>query len=419
MPARNNTTFPWKLHDLLALAEKRGQEHIIAWCPGGTTFNIHDPELFASSGLMREFFKHNKFLTFKRMILKWGFRRIKDANDPRGGGNWFVHPMFLKGNPNLCNSMVPNNPHIPAGEISKQQTSRTESPPPGTAVQKLSFPEKLYEMLKLAEKNAHELVVCWCAGGTAFRVSRPEEFARGLLHAFFEQKTYEAFVKELYNWGFEQIKDGKKNSIRGAFFHPMFLKKNPSLCSSMSRKIPPKRGLPPNAKKVDEAVVPRPQTHPLLILPLVLQSTADNKESSSPPAQQNKLVQKVKASSEVSSILRQPLEDPLGQLSNLASLAATNEESDERIEARLVLECDKAEYRVLRAKCSLSELELMRARADLEELEIKRSRAALVLLQEEERILEQGKLDKQSLRVIQEVAGLQASSTGIEKVCNL
>ena len=39
--AQTALQFPWRLHDMLKLAEKRGEEYIVAWIDDGKAFKVH------------------------------------------------------------------------------------------------------------------------------------------------------------------------------------------------------------------------------------------------------------------------------------------------------------------------------------------------------------------------------------------
>jgi hypothetical protein len=88
--------FPWKLHLLLAQAEERGQSSIISWLPDGRSFIVRDKEKFACE-IMPDFFNTSTFKSFQRNLNLWGFLYLSKGI--------YSHHCFVKGLPNLCNSM--------------------------------------------------------------------------------------------------------------------------------------------------------------------------------------------------------------------------------------------------------------------------------------------------------------------------
>jgi hypothetical protein len=92
--------FPWKLHEMLHLAEKNGKTHIISWLPGGNGFKVHNKEKFCSE-IMPGYFASQKYKTFQRSLNLWGFESV--AKGPDRGACY--HQYFVKGHPELCHSM--------------------------------------------------------------------------------------------------------------------------------------------------------------------------------------------------------------------------------------------------------------------------------------------------------------------------
>lgn len=93
--------FPWKLHEMLDLAERNGREDVISWLGGGKGFRVHKKEEFCST-IMPSYFSSTKYKTFQRSLNLWGFESVSKGSD-RGA---CYHPYFLKGQPDLCHSMT-------------------------------------------------------------------------------------------------------------------------------------------------------------------------------------------------------------------------------------------------------------------------------------------------------------------------
>jgi hypothetical protein len=95
--------FPWKLHDILELAEKNGEESIVSWLPCERAFKVHRREPFENR-MMKVFFNQTKYKSFQRQLNLWGFETITDANSPDRGA--YYHPLFIKARKELCHCMT-------------------------------------------------------------------------------------------------------------------------------------------------------------------------------------------------------------------------------------------------------------------------------------------------------------------------
>ena len=92
--------FPWKLHEMLHLAEKNRKTDVISWLPGGNGFKVHNKIQFCSE-IMPGYFASQKYKTFQRSLNLWGFESV--AKGPERGACY--HQYFVKGHPELCHSM--------------------------------------------------------------------------------------------------------------------------------------------------------------------------------------------------------------------------------------------------------------------------------------------------------------------------
>mmetsp|Transcript_26762 Transcript_26762/g.50041 ORF Transcript_26762/g.50041 Transcript_26762/m.50041 type:complete len:501 (+) Transcript_26762:85-1587(+) len=92
--------FPLKLHVLLEDTVKRGFSSIISW-KGDRAFQVHNKELFAEM-VMPVYFDSKNYKTFQRNLNLWGFRTV--SKGPRKGE--CSHALFVRGQPDLCRSMV-------------------------------------------------------------------------------------------------------------------------------------------------------------------------------------------------------------------------------------------------------------------------------------------------------------------------
>jgi hypothetical protein len=92
--------FPWKLHQMLQLAEHNQKSDIISWLPGGNGFKVNKKDRFCSE-VMPGYFASQKYKTFQRSLNLWGFESV--AKGPSRGACY--HQFFVKGHPELCHNM--------------------------------------------------------------------------------------------------------------------------------------------------------------------------------------------------------------------------------------------------------------------------------------------------------------------------
>lgn len=57
--------FPWKLHDVLEDAERKGFTHIVSWTMGGRAFKVHNQKDFEQK-IMTEYFNQTQYKSFQR-----------------------------------------------------------------------------------------------------------------------------------------------------------------------------------------------------------------------------------------------------------------------------------------------------------------------------------------------------------------
>ncbi|KAL3909694.1 MAG: hypothetical protein SGILL_007987, partial [Bacillariaceae sp.] len=86
--------FPWKLHEMLRMAEDQGKDDIISWLPEGRGFRVHKKEEFCED-VMPIYFASKKYKTFQRSLNLWGFESI--SKGPNRGACF--HEFFVKGQP--------------------------------------------------------------------------------------------------------------------------------------------------------------------------------------------------------------------------------------------------------------------------------------------------------------------------------
>jgi hypothetical protein len=93
-------SFPAKLYRLLANVERQGKTHIVSFTPDGRAFKIHDPNAFVEE-VAPDYFRQSHITSFVRQLNFYGFDRV--SHGPVRGA--FAHPSFLRGRPELLDSI--------------------------------------------------------------------------------------------------------------------------------------------------------------------------------------------------------------------------------------------------------------------------------------------------------------------------
>lgn len=60
--------FPWKLHDVLEDAERKGFAAIISWTLNGRAFKVHDQKAFETQ-IMTKYFNQTQYKSFQRQYV--------------------------------------------------------------------------------------------------------------------------------------------------------------------------------------------------------------------------------------------------------------------------------------------------------------------------------------------------------------
>jgi len=92
------------------------------------------------------------------------------------------------------------------------------------------FPERLHDML--SKTNMPE-VVSWAPHGRCFLVRKPKEFESKVMPLYFNHTKLTSFQRQLNLYGFKRI---TKGADRGAYYHELFLRGRPKLCTRMRRQ---------------------------------------------------------------------------------------------------------------------------------------------------------------------------------------
>jgi hypothetical protein len=101
-------SFPARLHQMLTDIEELGRrgdkslEKIVSFLPHGRAWMIHDRKAFIDM-IMPIFFFKQKFISFQRQLLLFGFQRIT-ADGPDKGA--YYHQLFIRSCPELARQMT-------------------------------------------------------------------------------------------------------------------------------------------------------------------------------------------------------------------------------------------------------------------------------------------------------------------------
>jgi len=94
------------------------------------------------------------------------------------------------------------------------------------------FPEKLFRMLSDTEQEGWTDIVSFLPHGRSFAVRDPDRFVQEIMPRYFQQTKWSSFTRQLNLWGFLRVRAGPDV---GAFYHELFLKGYPGLCTHMRR----------------------------------------------------------------------------------------------------------------------------------------------------------------------------------------
>lgn len=99
------------------------------------------------------------------------------------------------------------------------------------------FPEKLHRMLLEIEKEGNGHVISFFPHGRAFGIHDSDAFESKIMPKYFKQSRLSSFQRQLNLYGFTRIVSGPDS---GGYYHELFLKGRPALCTHMRRVGIPK-----------------------------------------------------------------------------------------------------------------------------------------------------------------------------------
>jgi len=99
------------------------------------------------------------------------------------------------------------------------------------------FPEKLHRMLLEIEKDGYAHIISFFPHGRAFGIHDTDKFEEKIMPKYYKQSRLSSFQRQLNLYGFTRIVSGPDS---GGYYHELFLKARPALCTHMRRVGIPK-----------------------------------------------------------------------------------------------------------------------------------------------------------------------------------
>lgn len=87
------------------------------------------------------------------------------------------------------------------------------------------FPQKLMKIMSADDITG---IIEWCLNGEAIIIKDRARLSNEVLPRYFGEAEYRSFTRRLLRWGFKRIAKGKET---GAFYHELFRRDKPELCS--------------------------------------------------------------------------------------------------------------------------------------------------------------------------------------------
>ncbi|GAX21022.1 hypothetical protein FisN_1Lh308 [Fistulifera solaris] len=91
-----------------------------------------------------------------------------------------------------------------------------------------TFPQKLMDILS---DGSHAHIISWCDHGNAFMIHKKKVFESEILPLYFRGSRFASFTRKLNRWGFSRVSRGPET---GSYYHKLFSRDNPELCTQMS-----------------------------------------------------------------------------------------------------------------------------------------------------------------------------------------
>ena len=152
------------------------------------------------------------------------------------GGNDTCTSTRVMTMPGLPGAGMPFPPGVAAAAAPQQVTTtaqtrksgKTKRPTKERKSRRDKFPQKLMEILS---NEDYADIISWLPHGRSFLIHSPERFTESILPHYLKECKFSSFTRKLYRWGFRQISKGPDAE---SFFHKMFRRDKPTLCSMIT-----------------------------------------------------------------------------------------------------------------------------------------------------------------------------------------
>jgi len=95
------------------------------------------------------------------------------------------------------------------------------------------FPAQLFKMLSSAQTEGFSEICVWQPHGRAFKIFDRDAFVKDVMPRYFKQSQFGSFQRQLNMYGF--IRMAKRGDDYRAYYHELFLRGRPDLCSRITR----------------------------------------------------------------------------------------------------------------------------------------------------------------------------------------
>jgi len=148
------------------------------------------------------------------------------------------HPLVEKLNPVSHQDPLPKLVPVTSNELRQAKLRNTplKKPPQSKGNQRLSFPAKVYELLR---QQKYSTIISWDKEGRSFTVHNRKRFELEVMPEVFRTAKFASFQRQLCLYGFirkETNGDSLSNTNPITYYHPQFLFKHRAQAMSIIRK---------------------------------------------------------------------------------------------------------------------------------------------------------------------------------------
>lgn len=120
------SSFPFRLHDMLNDATKKGFEDVVCWRNDDRSFLIRDKDRFAMEVLPNYFQGQTHYKSFQRQLNIYGFTRV--VGGTRRDMGTYTHRLLVRGEAKLCRYMIRTKIKNKGARTRKLQHAQSRAP---------------------------------------------------------------------------------------------------------------------------------------------------------------------------------------------------------------------------------------------------------------------------------------------------